>query len=125
MREFSFEKLEVWQIARKFTKEIYRISSGFPNEEKFGLVSQIRRAAVSVSSNIAEGSSRKSFIEQARFTEIAYGSLLEVLSQLILAYDLKFIEKGELEKQRLLIEEISNKLNALKNSQLKRAKKIN
>ena len=65
MREFSFEKLEVWQIARKFTKEIYRISSIFPDEEKFGLTSQIRRAAVSVSSNIAEGSSRRSGIEQA------------------------------------------------------------
>jgi len=124
MRLFSFEKLEVWKASRKLVKNIYTISSIFPNEEKFGLVSQIRRAAVSVSSNIAEGNSRKSFIEQARFTEIAYGSLLEVLSQLILAYDLKFIEKGELEKQRFLIEEISNKLNALKNSQLTRAKKI-
>jgi four helix bundle protein len=109
MREFSFEKLEVWLIARKFTKEIYRISSGFPDEEKFGLTSQIRRAAVSVSSNIAEGSSRRPGIEQTRYTEIAYGSLPEVLNQLNLAGDLNFISKAEIEWQRPVTEEFVNK----------------
>ncbi|RLD49596.1 MAG: four helix bundle protein, partial [Bacteroidetes bacterium] len=118
MREFSFEKLEVWQISRKFTKEIYRISSVFPDEEKFGLTSQIRRAVVSVSSNIAEGSSRRSGIEQARYTEIAYGSLLEVLNQLILAGDLNFISENEINVQRPVIEELVNKLYKLRLSQL-------
>jgi len=123
MREFSFEKLDVWQIARKFTKEIYRISSCFPDEEKFGLTSQIRRAAVSVSSNIAEGSSRRSGIEQARYTEIAYGSLLELLNQLILAGDLNFISENEINVQRPVIEELVNKLYKLRLSQLKKNKR--
>ena len=120
MRLYSFEKLNVWELSRKMNKEIYLLSQKFPNEEKFGLISQIRRASVSVSSNIAEGSSRKSGKEQARYTEIAYGSLLEVLNQLILANDLKFITKDELSEVRKLIEEIGNKLFKLKQSQLKR-----
>ena len=123
MRLYSFEKLEVWQLARKFTKEIYRISSAFPDEEKFGLTSQIRRAAISVSSNIAEGSSRRSGIEQARYTEIAYGSLLEVLNQLILAGDLNFIPEKEIKIQRPIIEELVNKLYKLRLSQLKKNKR--
>lgn len=96
------------------------ISNDFPKEEKFGLTSQIRRASISISSNIAEGSSRKSSKEQARYTEIAYGSLLEVLSQLILANDLNNINKETITEIRLLIEEIGNKLNKLKEFQINR-----
>ena len=120
MRLYSFEKLDVWNLSRKLTKDIYRISRIFPDDEKFGLISQIRRAAISVSSNIAEGSSRKSGKEQARYTEIAYGSLLEILSQLIAANDLEFITEDIIIAQRPLIEEIGNKLNKLKEAQLKR-----
>ena len=68
MRVYSFEKLEVWQLARKLTANIYKISKIFPEDEKFGLTSQIRRAAISITSNIAEGSSRQTGKEQARFT---------------------------------------------------------
>lgn len=118
MRLFSFEKLEVWKLVRDFNKRVYKVSSKFPEEEKFGLSSQIRRAVVSISSNIAEGSARISGKEQARFTEIAYGSTLEVLNQLILAVDLEYISNAELNKQRPLIEEISNKLNKLHQFQL-------
>jgi four helix bundle protein len=120
MRLYSFEKLDVWNLSRNLTKDIYRISRMFPDDEKFGLTSQIRRASISVSSNIAEGSSRKSGKEQARFTEISYGSLLEILGQLIVALDLEFITEEILVKQRPLIEEIGNKLNKLKEAQLKR-----
>ncbi len=120
MRLYSFEKLNVWQKARELNKNIYLISNQFPNEEKFGLTSQIRRAVISVSSNIAEGSSRKSGKEQARYTEIAYGSLLEVLNQIILANDLKYIDSATVLKTRELIEEIGNKLNRLKESQINR-----
>jgi four helix bundle protein len=120
MRLYSFEKLEVWNLSRKLTKNIYRISSKFPSEEKFGLVSQIRRAIISVTSNIAEGSSRKSGKEQARFSEIAFGSLMEVLNQLIAAKDLEFISEEDADKQRPLIEEIGNKLNKLRESQLRK-----
>ena len=119
MRLYSFEKLNVWNLARELSKNIYILSSTFPKEEKFGLTSQIRRAVISVSSNLAEGSSRISGKEQARYTEISYGSLLEVLSQLITANDLGFTTKEDTDKQRPLIEEIGNKLNKLRQAQLK------
>lgn len=67
MYEFYFEKLEVWKNARNFVKDIYVITESFPNAEKFGLTSQIRRATVSITANIAEGFSRKTRIEKARF----------------------------------------------------------
>ncbi len=123
MRLYSFEKLEVWKLSRKLNKNIYQISSQFPDSERFGLISQIRRACVSVSSNIAEGSSRSSGIEQARYTEIAYGSLLEVLNQLILANDLEYINVDVVTNERELIEEIGNKLNRLKEAQVSRGRK--
>ena len=120
MRLYSFEKLEVWQLGRNLTKNIYKISRGFPDDERFGLTSQIRRAVVSVTSNIAEGSSRQSGKEQARFTEISFGSLLEILNQLIVANDLEYITEDTINKERPLIEEIGNKLNKLRESQLRK-----
>ena len=123
MKIYSFEKLLVWQQARVLSKEIYLITKSFPDEEKFGLTSQLRRAAVSICSNIAEGSSRNSYKDKARFTEIAYGSLMEVLNQLILSSDLEYINKKEHEILRTLIEEISNMLNGLRKSQLNQINK--
>lgn len=120
MRLYSFEKLEVCKLARTLTKNIYLASKEFPDDERFGLTGQIRRAAVSISSNIAEGSSRQSGKEQARYTEIAFGSLLEVLNQLITASDLLFISEETVNLQRPLIEEIGNKLNKLRESQIAR-----
>jgi len=120
MRLYSFEKLEVWKLARTLTKNIYLVSKEFPDDERFGLTSQIRRAAVSISSNIAEGSSRQSGKEQTRYTEIAFGSLLEVLNQLITASDLLSISEETVNAQRPLIEEIGNKLNKLRESQIAR-----
>jgi four helix bundle protein len=78
---FNFEKLEVWQKAIDFADLIYANTRGFPAEERFGLTNQMRRAAVSISSNIAEGCSRGSKTDFARFVEIATGSLFEVVSQ--------------------------------------------
>lgn len=120
MRLYSFEKLDVWEKSRTLVKNVYQISKCFPDDEKFGLTSQIRRAAISITSNIAEGSSRNSGKEQARFTEYAFGSLMEVLSQLISANDLEYISANEINDQRPLIEEIGNKLNKLKETQLSR-----
>jgi len=117
---YSFEKLDVWQLARKYVVFIYQLTDKFPEKEKFGIVSQIRRAAVSVTSNIAEGSSRSSLKEQVRYTEIAYGSALETYCQLMLSLDLGFITTEEFEIGNELLKEITNKLNSLKNSQLKR-----
>ena len=113
MHTFSFEKLEVWHDCRSLVKEVYQLSEQFPKGELFGLVSQIRRAVISVPSNIAEGSSRKTDKEQARFYQIAYSSLMEVLNQLILAVDLGFITEIDLVNIRMLIEKISWKINKL------------
>jgi four helix bundle protein len=81
---FRFERLAVWQKAIDFADVIYTLTRGFPADERFGLTSQMRRAAVSISSNIAEGSSRLSQNDFARFLEIATGSLFEVVSQSVI-----------------------------------------
>lgn len=78
---FNFEKLEVWQKAIAFADLVYRHTRAFPAEERFGLTNQMRRAAVSISSNIAEGCSRRSNTDFSRFIEIATGSVFEVVSQ--------------------------------------------
>ena len=115
---YAFEKLEVWQIARAFVKTIYQITKEFPECEKYGLISQLRRAAISVSSNIAEGNSKSSFKEKARYTEMAFSSLMEILNQLILATDLSFINYKTYIDLRQQIEKLGNKINALRNYQL-------
>ena len=87
LNTFRFQKVEVWQQARRLNKKAYICTRQFPESERFGLVSQIRRASVSISSNIAEGSGRNSDVDFSHFLEIAYGSLMEVISQLYLALD--------------------------------------
>ena len=113
---YSFEKLEVWQLARKLVGIIYKITDKFPADEKFGITNQLRRAAVSIASNIAEGSTRNSLKDQVRFIEIAYGSLMEVYTQLCIAVDLSYSLEEEIQNVNLLIKELSNKLNALSKS---------
>ncbi len=78
---FNFEKLDVWQKAISFADLVYSLTRNFPGDERFGLTNQMRRAAVSISSNVAEGASRNSRVDFARFVEIATGSLFEVISQ--------------------------------------------
>lgn len=84
-RPFPFFQLDVWREAVEYANHIYSITSTFPKEEVYGLASQLRRAAVSVSSNLAEGSGRTSKAEFARYVEIAYGSLMESVSQLCIS----------------------------------------
>lgn len=110
MHTYSFEKLNVWQKSRDLNSKIYKLTQVYPKEELYGLVQQIRRASISISSNLAEGSTRISYKEKARFTNIAYGSLLEILNQLILSKDLNYISETKYNELRLLIEEIGNKL---------------
>ena len=116
MRKYSFEKLEVWQLSRQLSKEIYIITSEFPENEKYGLINQLRRAAISISNNLVEGTARTTVTEKKRYIEIGYGSLLEVLNMLILSKDLDLINMDTLNRYRTKIEELSNKLNALKNN---------
>ena len=102
MKTFSFEKLIAWQKARELASEIYKITKLFPKDEVFGLTSQMRRCAVSIASNLAEGSGRNSMKDKARFTEIAFGSALELLNQLILSFDFEYFEEQkyiEIEKK--------------------------
>lgn len=116
MRAYSFERLEVWQLSRKLTVKIYELTKNFPPSENFGITSQLRRAAISVSSNIAESTSRHSLRDKIRFIEISYGSLMELLSQIIISTDLQFLHQDAISETRPEIEELSNKLNALRSS---------
>ena len=94
-REFWFERIEAWQLARQFNRQVYAISRKFPKEEQFALLPQIRRASTSVGSNIAEGSGRNSDADFGHFLEIAYGSLMEVVSQLFVAVDENYIPQEQ------------------------------
>lgn len=118
---YAFERLDVWQVSRAFVKEVYRLLAQFPGFEMYNLTNQIRRAAVSVFLNIAEGTSRNSLKEQSRFSEVAYGSLLEVYCSLLIAKDLDYIDEDDLSGISSRIQELSNKLNALKQSQIRRS----
>ena len=121
MHLYAFERLDVWQVSRAFVKEVYRLLAQFPDFEMYNLTNQIRRAAVSVSLNIAESTSRNSLKEQSRFSEVAYGSLLEVYCSLLIAKDLGYIDENDLSGISVRIQELSNKLNALKQSQIRRS----
>ena len=111
--KYSFEKLDVWQDARLFVKEIYTITKLFPSEERYNLCSQIQRASISIVSNIAEGLSRNSDKEKIRFIEIAYGSLMEVYCQVYISVDLFYITAQQFDELKSSIDKIANKLNAL------------
>jgi len=118
MRYYYFEKLDVWQLSKNLSVEIYKLTESYPKNEIFSLVNQIRRATVSVASNIAEGSGRISGRDTAHFIQLAYGSLMEVLNQILISKDLNFISEDKYLDMRSRIEEISNKLNALRTSYL-------
>jgi four helix bundle protein len=95
MKTKSFKDLIVWQKSYRLVLEIYKMTNDFPKTETYGLSQQIRRAAVSIPSNIAEGYGRKHKAEYEQFLSIAYGSLLEVETQYSLAVDLKYVNKCE------------------------------
>lgn len=114
---YSFEKLEVWKESKELCILIYKLTESFPENEKFGLVSQLRRASISVSSNIAEGSGRNSNKDKAHFTNIAFSSAIEVLNQIIISQELNFIKNEDYIIIRSKIESTTNKLNSLRNYQ--------
>lgn len=113
---FAFEKLKVWAEIRIMIKMIYSKTKNFPKEEQFCMVNQIRRAAISVSSNLAEGSSRTSSKDQAHFYQLSYSSLMEVLSQLILSNDLAYLTETEFNESRKQVEKVSFLINNLRKS---------
>lgn len=97
----KFKDLIVWQKSRELVKSVYLLSQKFPSDEKFGLTLQIRRAAISIPSNIAEGAGRNTNPDFIRFLDIANGSCCEVETQLYLALDLDFITKDDFEQIHL------------------------
>jgi four helix bundle protein len=113
---FRFEKLNVWQSARRLAGEVYAVTKAFPRDELFGLAGQLRRAAVSISANIAEGSGRNSDADFAHFLEIAYGSTMEVASLLFVAADAGHLTLEGRDALLALSREVTAQLNALNQS---------
>lgn len=109
----GYRELKVWQLGVDLAIEIYRLTSAFPKSEAYGLTSQLRRAAVSIPSNIAEGHARKTRREMQRFANIAKGSLAELETQLIIAGELSYLAKDALQKILRTTEEESRMLSGL------------
>ena len=125
MKVYSFEKLDVWKISKEFAKHIYKITDNFPYNERKGIIDQLQRAALSVSNNIAEGSGRITAKDKARYTHIAYGSLMESLNLIIMSNERFLINDQTYKKLRIEIEEISRKLSNLRRAQLTKTKPLN
>ena len=117
MKIYSFEKLECWQKAKELSLWIYNITSQLPPDERYGITSQMRRSAISIASNIAEGTSRKTKKDQARFSTIAYSSTIELLNNLIIIFELNLISKEAYLEGRQLIESETKLIAALHRSQ--------
>jgi four helix bundle protein len=117
---YSFEKLDVWQKARELKVAVYKIGNQFPSDERYGLLSQIKRASGSITANLAEGSGRATYKDRAHFTNLAYASGLEVIDHIITAKDLGFIDDNTYTALRLNLDEILNKLNKLHKAQIRR-----
>jgi four helix bundle protein len=111
---FRFEKLDVWQKAVELADDVYVVTRSFPDHERFGLTAQMRRAAVSISSNIAEGSGRSSDADFARFLEIAYGSLMEIVSQSPIAQRQSFMSEAARQKLYAKSDELARMLSGLR-----------
>lgn len=112
---FRFERLDVWQEAISLSNRIYAVTKTFPSDELYGLRSQIRRAAVSIAANIAEGSGRVTDRDFSRFIEIAFGSLMETVSHLHIAQRQQFISQPEYESLYAECEKLAKMLSALRN----------
>lgn len=106
MLNLSHKKLDVYQVSLKLIKEVYAATKYFPKEEQFVLISQIRRAVVSVSSNLAEGASRISKLEKKRFYEISRSSLVELDTQFEIAIILEYYKAGQMQEMEQYFESI-------------------
>jgi four helix bundle protein len=120
-KQFAFEKLEVWQEARKLVVGVYQQPRAFPKTELYGMTSQLNRASISVANNLAEGSARASLKDQAHFSNQAYGSLMETGSDLIISSDLGFIHAEPSDALLNQAYDLAVRINNLRDSQLRRA----
>lgn len=114
---FSFEKLEAWQEAKGLVKHIYLLSASLPNRERFTLIDLMRRAAISITSNLAEGSGRITPKDKSHFYAMAYSSLLELLNHVLISGDLGYINTSQISESRARIEKVSRIINGLRKSQ--------
>ncbi|MCK5029691.1 MAG: four helix bundle protein [Bacteroidales bacterium] len=110
----NFKELIVWQKARKLVKKVYLVVKNFPEEEKYGMISQIKRASISIPANIAEGAGRRTNNDFGRFLDIATGSSFELETLIILSLDLDFIEESDYNNLIEDIEEIQKMIYSLK-----------
>ena len=110
--QFPFERYEIWNLSLELSACVYKMTTSFPKEEKYVITSQLRKASNSVGANIAEGLSRFSEKEKARFIEIAFGSLMEVAHFLFLSKKLEMVDEDKFGDLKLKIQELSNKINA-------------
>ena len=115
MYRYAFEKLKVWHESKELAVSIYKITKGYPKSERYGLTDQLRRASVSICSNIAEGTAYNTQKQQLRFYTIAFGSAVEILNQLIISKELSLVNEEQYQRLRKKIESITNKLNAIRN----------
>jgi len=113
---FRFQRLDIWHRSTQFADAIYQVTESFPRKEVFGLTSQLRRAAVSISANIAEGSSRASNKEFSRFVEIAYGSLCETVSHLKIAKSQRMIVEDQFFQLWNEAQQLARMLSSFRNS---------
>ena len=114
MYVFNFEKLEVWKKSREYAKKVYNLTKRIPGEEKFCLINQLRRSAISVCSNIAEGSSRVSKKDQKHFYNMAYSSIMENINQILISEDLQYIDYDDAQSFRKDVNIISYMINNLR-----------
>ena len=113
--EYNYQKLDVYKVAKELVQQVYVLLKEYPSEEKYALCDQIRRAAISVTSNIAEGVSRTSNKEKIHFLEIAYASMMEVDSQLDISVDLQYISIEQYELINKNVNNIGRQLSVLRN----------
>ncbi len=120
----SYKDLIVWQKSIQLVKEIFILTNYFPKSELYGLISQMRRAAVSIPSNIAEGSARKSLKDYSQFYSIAYGSALELETQIIISKELKLTNIERFGRVDVLLVEVLRMLNFMRTKMRKNAKLV-
>ena len=110
--DYGFQRVIAWQRAHDFVLKVYRVTRSFPDDERFGLTSQFRRAAMSIEANIAEGYKKLSKADKLRFLNISQGSMEECRDYIILSYDLGYVNEQDNTELRTLLEYASRMLNA-------------
>ena len=116
MEFFGYRNLVAYEKAREVVRRVYYVTKSFPKDEVFALSSQMRRAAVSITSNIAEGMTRYSIKDKVHFLEIAYGSLMEVMSQMEVAEDQRYITTAEFQNFEVLVADTARLISGLQKS---------